>query len=229
MEIVQSSFSDNKYYVAIKYINLPLAKKIKLLTDNILLIKKCDNKYLNQTQLLNELRQEFGFYPKISIHNHNILIGNQVFALTEKDYTKLFANTEHKDIKLNMKNNLIDGEFYFMKIEIFKKGYLNIFQIYQNGETALLLSNKEVKENSNFTYPNQEIYYGLEAIIPRKQDDASRDLTIISLCENQIDFTLIDSVSQNIYIKSKTFDTLLNLIKKCTVLSQVLNIKEKTK
>ena len=67
LKVIKTSFIDDKYYVAIKYINLPFNKKVKLVVSDTKVIEKNTNKYLNKTLLMNELKQEFGFYPKVSL------------------------------------------------------------------------------------------------------------------------------------------------------------------
>ena len=58
LQVIKTSFSDNKYYVAIKYINLPFSKKVRLLIKNIDTLSVSKNRYINQTSLMWE--EHFG-------------------------------------------------------------------------------------------------------------------------------------------------------------------------
>ena len=223
LKVMKISFSDDKYYIAIKYINLPFAKKVKLLIEDIDKLSLNKNKYLNKTPLMNELKQEFGFYPKVSLDKNNIIINNQSFHLSQNDFIKLLVNIENKNIKLDIKDNYKNKEYYFIKVKTFKSGYLNIFQVYQSGETILLLANKKVVKNTNIIYPNHEEYDGLEAIVPKGQDK-TKDLTFVTLCKDKKDFSMFDSVDTNINTKDLYFGKLLFSINDCTIVSKVIKV-----
>ncbi len=225
LKVIKTSFSDDNYYVAIKYINLPFAKKVKLLTKDIKALEKSTNKYLNQTPLMNELKEEFGFYPKVSLDKNNMIINNQSFHLSQNDFLKLFVNLKNQDIELDMKDSYKNKKYYFIKVKTLKDGFLNIFQIYQSGETILLLSNKKIVKNSNIIYPNTKEYDGLEAVVPKGQDK-TKDLTIIALCKNKKDFSLFDKVDIDTKKKSLLFGQLLYIIKNCNMRTMVINVRK---
>ena len=105
-----------------------------------------------------------------------------------------------------------------------KSGYLNAFQVYQSGETVLLLSNKKIKSNENIIYPNPKLYEGIEAIIPKNQDK-TKDLTIVALCKDKKDFSLFDKIDINIKNSSLLFGELLDIIDDCKISTKILTIK----
>ncbi len=225
LEVVGSRYVDNKYYIAIKYINLPFAKKVKILIGDNILLEKSTNQYLNKTPLMQELKEEFGFYPKVSLSQNNIIINNQTFHLTKKDFVKLFTNIENNLLSLDMKDNYKDGEYYFIKVKSKKSGYLNIFQVYESSETVLLVSNKKVKASDKTIYPNPKEYDGLEAVVSKGQVN-TKDLTIVALCKDKKDFSLFDKVDTTINKKSLFFGEILDKIDKCKIVSKTINIKK---
>ncbi len=227
LKVMNTKYSDSKYYVAIKYINLPFAKKVKVLIGNNISLKKSNNKYLNQTPLMNELKEEFGFYPKISLSENNLIINNQSFHLTKNNFIKLFTNISNNSLSLDMKDTYKNGEYYFIKVKSNKDGYLNIFQVYESGETALLLSSKKVKVNDKIIYPNSNKYDGLEAVVPKGQNK-TKDLTIFALCNDKKDFSLFDKIDITINKKSLYFGLVLDKIDNCKITMKVINtIKRK--
>jgi hypothetical protein len=123
-----------------------------------------------------------------------------------------------------MKNIYKNNEYYFIKIKAKKSGYLNAFQVYQSGETVLLLSNKKIKSNENIIYPNPKLYEGIEAIIPKNQDK-TKDLTIVALCKDKKDFSLFDKIDINIKNSSLLFGELLDIIDDCKISTKILTIK----
>jgi len=91
LELLKSEYADNQYFVAIKYINLPFIKKIRLKPKDITSIPKETNSYLIHTPLLKELKKEFGFFPKVQIDKDNLIIKNQSFKINSDTLKKLFS------------------------------------------------------------------------------------------------------------------------------------------
>jgi hypothetical protein len=224
LETINSEYNNNKYYVAIKYINLPFAKKIKVLMGSEKILESKNN-YLNKTPLLNELKHEFGFYPKVELSENKLIVNNKSFFLPKKEFVKLFAHIENKSLKMNLKDEYKNAEYYFINVLTNQSGYLNIFQVYESGETAILLSNKKVNLNDKIVFPNPNQYDGLEAIVPSGQDK-TKDLTIVALCEDKKDFSLFDKINLIINNKSLLFGKLLSNIENCNIESKVIKIEK---
>jgi ribosomal protein S8 len=64
IETIESDYKEGKFFVAMRYINLPFSKKVKVMLSDISQVKKSSSAYLNKTQFLKELKNEFGFFPK---------------------------------------------------------------------------------------------------------------------------------------------------------------------
>lgn len=223
LETVKTNYYDNKYYIAIKYIHLPFAKKVRILLNDINNLQKDENEYLNRTTLLNELKNEFGFYPKVELMENKLIINNKSFNLSKKEFIKLFAKIESDAIKVYVKENLENQEFYFIDININKKGFFSLFQIYENGETVLLISNKKVFKNNKIVFPNPNEYDGLQAIVPNEQLK-TKDLLFAVLCKDKKDFSLFDNISIDETKYFSLFGDLLNITKDCILNTSVLNI-----
>ena len=142
--------------------------------------------------------------------------------MSQNNFIKLFVNIENQDIKLDLKDSYKNKEYYFIKIKTLKDGYINIFQVYDSGETVLLLSNKKVDKSTNIIYPNPNEYDGLEAVVPKGQDK-TKDLTIVALCKDKKDFSLFDKVDTTINKKSLYFEQVLDKIDNCKLATKVIN------
>jgi ribosomal protein S8 len=226
IETIESDYKEGKFFVAMRYINLPFSKKVKVMLSDISQVKKSSSAYLNKTQFLKELKNEFGFFPKIEIVKNNISINNQLFYLNNNEFLKLFANIDNESLNISMKNHYVDGEYYFIKTIVNKNGYFSIFQVYESGETVLLLANQKVQKNYNSTFPNPKKYNGLESIVP-KGKNKTKDLIIAALCNKKMDLSLFDRISVANDVKSLLFGELLSLIENCRFTTKVILTKGK--
>ena len=224
--LIKSEYIDNVYYVAIKYINLPFAKKVRLKYEDVSSLKKETNSYLLNTLLLKELKDEFGFYPKTTINKGNLTIGNHSFKIDKNILKKLFYSTLNNDFILNIPKQLKYKDFYFINIKSKNSGYITLIQIYENGETSILLDNKKLKQNTTFTYPNKNEYDGLEAYLNDNQTK-TKDLTIAMLCKDKKDFSYFDNISINKEKYSKVYGKVFDIMDECIVSSKIVEIRRK--
>lgn len=224
LELLKSAYVDGLYYVAIKYVNLPFAKKVRMKFDDVSKIQRETNSYLKSTLLLNELKAEFGFYPKVIISKGNLTIANKSFRIKKDILKKLFSSYDSKDLELNIPTNLKTGEFYFVDINTKSAGYLTLIQVYENGETAVLFSNKKVTKNTKLEYPNKDIYNGLQTYLTKKQTKA-KDLTMAIICKDKKGFDYFDSISITKDKYAKVYGKIFDMIDRCSVSSQVMKIR----
>jgi len=219
LQVAKKEFKDGKFYVALKYINLPLAKKIKLYFKDKNLTKET-NYFLKQTLFMKELKSEFGYYPKINLSDNAVIIGDKPFFI--QNFEKFFAEVANKNIKLIMPKIIKNEEYYFIKIKLKKGGYLSIIQIYPNGETSLLVANKKIR--STFIYPNPKQYNGLQAYI--EKGNREKDLTIALICPKKKDFSYLDTISDKKEKFGKNFGVVINNLNGCEISTKVLVIKK---
>ena len=223
LEIIKSEYRDKNYFIAIKYLNLSFIKYLKYKLQNQKL-KKEDNRYLQKTLFLQELKQEFGFYPKIEIYRDILTIGNLSFKISQQILGKLLISVDNQNIYLKIPKKLKNGELYFIQIQTKKKGFLTLIQIYENGETSLLFANKKVSKDMILEYPNSENFDGIEAYL-NIGTLKTQDLTMAILCKEKRNFEYLDSVSIYKEKFAKVYGNLFNLINYCDVVSKVLEIR----
>lgn len=225
VSIIKSDKVDDKFFVALKYINLPFANKVALDFPNSSLLSKEKNEYLKSTILLDELKNEFGFYPKVTIYNGKLTIGNRTYHINKTMLGKLFASKSNKNVKLNVPKLLKNEDFYFIGVESKNKGYLTLVQIYENGETSILLDNKELNKHSKIEFPNRDEYDGLQAYLSIDQDKA-KDLTIAMICRQEKDFSYFDNISTNKEKYAKVYGKMFDMLKNCDLHSSVTKIRK---
>ncbi|MBL0707896.1 MAG: hypothetical protein JJW00_02515, partial [Sulfurimonas sp.] len=137
---------------------------------------------------------------------------------------KLFSSNIDSSLILNIPKQLRHQEFYFIGIESKKDGYLTLIQIYENGETALLFSNKKANNNIRLEYPNRNEYDGLEAYLNESQTKA-KDLTIALICKEKKDFSYFDNISVYKEKYAKVYGKVFDMMSGCNVSSEIVEIK----
>lgn len=223
LQIVKSVYKNGMYYVAIKYLTLPFAKIVKLHFKNTRNIKKEDNPYFINTQLLRELKNEFGFYPKIQIDKNRLIIMSKSFYITRDILKKLFSSISSESLSLEIPKKIKNNRFYFINVSSKIKGFLTLIQIYENGETSILLANQQIDANGEIEFPDSLTYNGIEAYLRRNQRRA-KDLTIASICPDIKNFSYFDAISNSKEHFSKVYGKVFNTLMDCEVSSQIVTI-----
>ena len=223
VELIKSEYIDEEWYIALKYVSLPFAKKVRKQFDSIKHLKKETNQYLISTMLLQELKNEFGFYPKIKIDKNILMIGDKGFPISSSILKKLFSSKTSKNITLNIPKKVKHEEFYFINIKPKKKAYVTLIQIYENGESSILFDNKKVVKNQLVTFPNPNDYNGLEAYLNDGQTK-SKDMTIAVLCDQPKDFSYFDYVSTSKEAYAKVYGKMFDAIDGCEISSKITSI-----
>lgn len=223
LKVIKSVHIDDKWYIALKYVSLPFAKKVRKKFTSVNNLAKETNEYLKSTMLLKELKKEFGFYPKITIDKNILMIENESFPISSTTLRKLFSSKISKNITLDVPKKMKHEEFYFIKIKPKKNAYMTLVQIYENGESSILFDNKKVTKNQNIIFPNPDEYNGLEAYL---NDDSikSKDLTIVVLCKDNRDFSYFDYMSTSKESYAKVYGKMFDAIDGCETASKIMRI-----
>ncbi|MEA3228589.1 MAG: LPP20 family lipoprotein [Campylobacterota bacterium] len=224
VEFLKSTYRDGKYFIALKYINLPFAQKVRLKFSSVESIAKEKNSYLLQTPLLKELESEFGFFPQVKIVKNKLIIENRSFTIDKENLKKLFVSIENRFLKIQQPDAISAGNYYFIDIKTQKSGYVTVVQLYENGELSLLYSNKKMDKNRRYSYPNSDEYDGIEAYL-NEGIVKTKDLTIAVLCEDKKDFSYFDTISEEKESFAKVYGTFFGMIDRCSVSSKSIVIK----
>ncbi len=228
-EIIKKEKINDTWYVAVKYTYLPLAVRIMDIA------KQTDNQsisphpILEKSPLFKTLKNEFNFTPKLSFfHKSGILfirLNNEVMKVSRNEVPLLFGIVDSDFINFKTKNShLKNYEVYRFNIDIFKNGYLSVFQVSQNGGVVLFIDNEPVENGMKLVYPQEDIYEGLEAIVP--EDYSSEiELNVAALCDKKINNTIFPKVSEDVIFAKDGMNTLLQETKHCEIETLILNIR----
>jgi len=145
-KILEMSYEDGKYFVAIRYENISSIDKFK----NKLKAKNIQVKFDNYLQTFDLSRIDKKWYIKYQ---------NILELLDKRDFERFFITipNEKLSIKTNKRNNILyeDDQFYF-KVDSKAKGYVSILTVYEDGTVATLLKNIAIEKNESQNIPDEE-------------------------------------------------------------------------
>ena len=148
-EVVESAYKDGEYFVQISYENIPSLEKFAKRTK------------FKKKQIVNSIKKDFGKSLNIELVRKDmkwyLKYKETMQMLDKKDFARFFKTTPNKNLTINTnkKNNILyeDDEFYF-KVKSFKKGYVSIITVYENGTVSVLLKNIPISKNSIENIPD---------------------------------------------------------------------------
>lgn len=160
IEIIKKELFNEKYYVAMKYDNLPLSKKVAKKAN----CKKLQtNSYLSKTSFSKKLKDELGCIPKYNLiyknKNWYVSYEENLFLIKKYEFIEFFVSKTSEDLNIEfLKDSKItkefkDGDIFDMKINSNQKGYVTLFNIYEDGRVNLMFAN-EIIDKRGFSIPN---------------------------------------------------------------------------
>jgi len=228
--LVQIQENAGRYYVALKFDNLPLDEKIFRRFPHIL--KEVDDKLLHTSPLLQKLKKHYGYFPKLHLYSQEgryyFIEGDTTSYVPQSELPALFPAVHSSAVSIEAPTLLREGASYTVKLQAKTSGYLNYLQVFETGETVLLLANEKVEKGITLTFPDPEKFDGLEAELPENKAQ-SRDLHIVLLCPDKADFSLFDSMreSQNADYHSFLLGTLYDVSTGCEAATTTMQIVQK--
>jgi len=189
IDILEEDMIENHYFLKIEYNKKSLldqlTKDIKKLT-----FKSEDetNQYLLKTELLKNLYKRFAYYPNISMDLNYLYFNDNKYVIKSKDFQTLLSNTSSVDITLDINDELINKENFFLKVLPSYDGYVTLMQIQNAKELNILFSNKKLRTNKATIYPSFKTSDGLEVIL-EEGAVSSKIMTLAAVCPNKRDFT----------------------------------------
>ena len=205
-KVIKLEYENKRFFVAIEYENIPsidkFAKKTKLKKDFIIKAIKRDFGLKEGIELVRKDKKWFIKYKDI------------MQILDKRDFERFFATIPNNTLSIYInKNNILHyNQSFKIKIKSTKKGYITIFDIYDNGTVAILAKNIPIK--NSITFPNEE--YDLVA-----DNKDTIDLYVVIRSNKKLildDFAMADEefITDERY---KNFDELLRFIKDKTFTS----------
>ena len=152
---------DDKFFVALKYENLSLLNKL-IKYGNTTLCGKA-NLYLSKTILLQKLSQELNCSAAVELtrDNNQWYLGHNKYRniITSDNLRSLMIETSSNNLHLQATQlEVREDETYSLKIEnIASRGYLSIFDLYEDGRVVLMESNIDLTKlyKTKLLYPEE--------------------------------------------------------------------------
>jgi len=224
------SEKDDLFYVAVRFINLPLVSQVALRQGTEACAKPENNKYLNQTAFAAEFKEKVGCLPLITWYKTSGVwfaeVEGESYIVPANDFIKLFREGGSDKIVLQPSKSLLKHkEAYHFLINLKEDGYFSLFQMNQSGSVNMLIENEEVKSGMELIYPDIEKYDGLEAMLP-DGTDSDKDMAFAALCSDKLDTGLFEEISTKTNFSGKGFMNLLRQTDKCEIYSTVTEVRK---
>jgi hypothetical protein len=231
---VRYELLDDRHYVALKYINLPIDQKIAVTLEEAT-DDPCSasnrSSYLSHTELMKDLKREIGCEPEIRLIRQNkiwyVNTSRLLFRLPLAELGKLWAGIQEDGFSIAASNpQLRRGDFFHLTVNSAENGFLSLFDVYHTGQTVLLAANVPLTADKPYVYPDLTEYHGLEAMVPAGHE-TTQDLFVALLCPINRDFSrfeLIDEkdlASENSY----RFGDLINAMNDCRIATTTVQIR----
>lgn len=208
---------ENRYFIKVSYNTLTTQEKIqKILNKQVFKTSDENNSYLIQTDFMKELYEKYGYYPHISIDINRtkyIRILDNTIYLNNADNSLFYIKYQDANITLDMKENFVSEEPYFIRVHSSYDGYLSIVQLSKEYDVVVLLENKKLLSNQEIIFPNLKESDGLIASVVNNEE--IRSLTTMAIvCDEKKDFSSFNNLFSTEIIKGK-LGSFIELIGSC--------------
>ena len=222
---------DGHWYVALKYENLPLWKKVGKKRGDRPCRQDKQNRYLRRTPLVVSLNEALKCALDYRVARRHGLwhldFDEGTVALSPLDFEKLMVPCEAIAIALlSSKSRLVEGEAFSFRLQPNQDGYASLFNVYENGEVFVLLSNRPARERKEIVFPesseNKELFAGLA-----EPGRPAYDMYVAVLTDKEISFTRFQEAGNKVErgeIHFK-FDELLELMNRYPFATVLLRTK----
>lgn len=232
LETIKQEQKDKKWYVAMKYENLPIEKKFARRLQHCANEKQ--NRYLRQTQLIKDINRELKCSPNIRVVRNNgiwyLTSDKVVLPLTNREFDKLLNNSASDVMNFQPSGDvLMEGSVLTFTISAKQDGFVSLLDVYENGEVFIISPNQPIKANKKLALPDpagvQELVCGL--ITPGKQ---ASDLYVAVYSKNKIDLSRIQQVGKKVEKDEEhfKFDELLGILDENEFSSVLIRTKPKS-
>jgi len=220
------------FYVALSYINLPLTEKIYLKLKDTKLQPIDKRSIYNYSLFSEQLNKKFKYIPSYSLifkdGLYYVNLNNKLFVINNSDLPLFFISKENKNIDFKISSKqLKSGDFFHFTIRSKLNGYISLLQVDEDGRIIVHLDNRENRSPFKFTYPNLELYNGLEAGIINEKNNVQENY-ILAICSNKLNLASYEHISldYNINKTSLRFSRLDNLISECEYSAIITHIQK---
>lgn len=237
VKIVQKEMSDGKVFVALSYEILPLWSKLVQLGGKSLCGEA--NPYLMQTPLLQNISRELNCSVAVAItrDNNQWYLGHNEHRsiLTQNELQKLMIETSSKALHVSItadQAQVKEDESYTLHLNnIPKKGYLSLFDLYDDGRVVLMEKNIDLAKlrKTALHYPNdlRDDFELTGGVVEMGKD--TLDLYIIIISNEPLKLSNFATMGENIERSdfAFAFDKLIFLMQNNLFSSTLITTKAK--
>ena len=160
VELKKSEQNNGRFYVALRYENLPLSTKLAKSGGQSLCGKT--NAYLAQTPAILKLSGDLNCSVAVNITRENdgwyLGRGEYRSSMNNADFRELMIETSMGALRVKSNHSLVnEGEAYALNLEGLPiSGYLSLFDVYDDGKVVLMENNINLAKISKkaFLYPD---------------------------------------------------------------------------
>lgn len=160
VELKKSEQNNGRFYVALRYENLPLSTKLAKSGGQSLCGKT--NAYLAQTPTILKLSGDLNCSVAVNITRENdgwyLGRGEYRSSMNNADFRELMIETSMGALRVKSNHSLVnEGEAYALNLEGLPiSGYLSLFDVYDDGKVVLMENNINLAKISKkaFLYPD---------------------------------------------------------------------------
>lgn len=219
---IKSEKIAENYFIAISFQNLPiLTCKEKILKQNTFLAKS------SLVQEANRLTScEFAYQLHYINGSWYLQYETILEKLSSQDLNTFFVNTSSATFGIkSQKKTYTEGEGFLLQITSKKKGYISLFNVYENGKVGLIFDNKKIEEEGSFIFPSKKSGQEFVATL-NVPNSPTIDLYIAFYTENKMELSYFENQSDRLVSSGEyKFDSLIKLSEYTDFATLVLRTK----
>jgi len=207
-ELLRLQKDKNKFYVAIKYENIPSLDKFAKKTN------------LKKEDIVNSIKRDFGKSLGLELVRKDkkwyIKYQNILQILEKRDFEKFFVSKEHNNLLFGINKNrniLYNGDKFRFRVKSKKDGFVTILDIYEDGTVIILYKNIKISKDKYQNIPDSNS--GFDPIAGLIDNNETIDLYVALFSEKKVildEFAMADE-DFSINERYKNFDELISFLK----------------
>lgn len=215
---VRRGHAGGRFYVAMKYLDLPLSKRAVVMLGEKLCAGRAMPQFLARGKTAQEIGRALGCAPFFEIKRTNATLrlyttGGAV-TLRQNEFGDFLPNIASDSIGIEIDTPsrvLKSGAYYFLTLQSRVGGYLSLFNLNEQGQVLSAFQNRLMRPGVRVTWPDEKRYKGLEAMVPQGMPEG-RDAFVAVLTPAKIDFGLFVPLSADLQENGYDFESFVYAI-----------------
>ncbi len=203
----KSEIINDTYFVAVSYRRVPKLE-----------CHPSQNEFLSKTSLVQEANKLTNCQ-----HDYQLRYFNNAWhlsykkiseKLTPRELSSLLINVDSKEVSIEThKYDFHEGEGFYLNITSKKSGYVSVLNVYRDGRVGVVLKNKIVNDNANFSFPSKESGQEFVASLITPSV-ATKDMYVVLYSKTKLKLSKFEKQnSKKVTDKEYRFNEVLKLLK----------------